>query len=91
MDDAGCIGEDDELQHIVANDGEREDTEIDFIQQVDTDRQALNPDHDKHLHIPVVSENQIEIKSKHQENIQNEIFAKQDQKPEEPKSPLEPR
>jgi hypothetical protein len=43
---------------------EREDTEIDFIQQVDTDRHALNPDHDEHLYLPVVSDNQIEIKSK---------------------------
>jgi alpha-tubulin suppressor-like RCC1 family protein len=38
-----------------------------------------------------VSENQIEIKSKHQENIQEEIFAKQELKSEEIKSPLEPR
>ena len=36
---------------------EREDTEIDFIQQVDTDRQALNPNHDVNLYQPVNSEN----------------------------------
>lgn len=56
---------------------EREDTEIDFIQQVDTDRQALNPDHDVNLYQPVNSDNQIQIQSKHQVDINAQILTKQ--------------
>jgi len=40
-EDQMCKGEDE-----FDDASEREDTEIDFIQQVDTDRQALNPNHD---------------------------------------------
>ena len=59
---------------------------------MDTDRQALNPDHDEHLYLPVTSDNQIEIKSKHQENIHEEILTKQAAlEQEQVQEPIEPR
>jgi hypothetical protein len=84
MHDMEDLGEDQAMDQGEGDDqsdkdhqSEREDTEIDFIQQVDTDRQALNPDHDVNLYQPVNSDNQIQIQSKHQVDINAEILTKQ--------------
>jgi hypothetical protein len=73
------MGEDDDLQHLIENhkEAEREDTEIDFIQQIDTDREPIISNNEGELYLPVVSDNQIQINSKHQEGIVEEILTKQ--------------
>ena len=63
MDDPGCIGEEDDIRLVDVNEVDREDTEIDFIQQIDTDRHQHVVDENEQLCLPVTSENQIEIKS----------------------------
>lgn len=76
-DRPSCEGEGEEYGEPINAErkSEREDTEIDFIQQVDTDRQA-NQEQDGDLYLPVNSENQIQIKSKHQGDINDQILDK---------------
>lgn len=76
-DRPSCNGEDFQEGHTPEErKSEREDTEIDFIQQVDTDRQA-NQEDDVDLALPVNNENQIQITSKHQIDINDQILNQQ--------------